>query len=391
MIDSICEAKLLRFGYKASAEQFRPNELLKFACLAEEVGFDSIFADDPFHRSDYTEGHIPYSFAWFGALGARTSKVLFGTSVLTPTFQYDPSIVAQAAATMAKMFDDRFVLGVGTGESVNHASALEVGWPSFDERKSRLRESIELIRLLWSEEHVSFRGKYYRVENTTISDRPELDIPIYMAACDPTTAMMAGELADGLICTSGKNEEFYTELLLPNFKEGVSQSGRRTDSVDKIIDIKVSFDTDLETVRNSTRHRPDVALSPEERSSAKNSLETERQKNTLTPEELASPWIVSPDPKEHAEKIMKFIELGFFHLVFHYPGSDQENFLRLYADQVLPRLRAKYGGFEVTKATRLKELENENGKLRKLLAEQMVDNLTLKEMLGKKSDAWFEK
>ena len=108
--------------------------------------------------------------------------------------------------------------------------------------------------------------------------------------------------------------------------------------------------------------------------SAKDSPEIERLETALTPEQLASRWIVSSDPEEHVEKISKYIELGFIHLVFHAPGPDQENFLRLYAEQVLPRLRARYGGLEVSKATRQKELEVENAKLKKLLAEAALKN-----------------
>jgi coenzyme F420-dependent glucose-6-phosphate dehydrogenase len=69
----------------------------------------------------------------------------------------------------------------------------------------------------------------------------------------------------------------------------------------------------------------------------------ERLADQLTAERSARRWIVSTDPDEHVEKIRPYIEMGFRHLVFHAPGPDQMRFLNLYADQVLPRLRAAFG------------------------------------------------
>ena len=115
---------MLRLGYKASAEQFGPNELLDFSCKAEAVGFDSVFVSDHFQPFKHTGGHAPASLPWLGALGARTSRLVIGTSVLTPTFRYHPGVIAQAFATLAVMFPDRVILGLGSGESLNDVPAV---------------------------------------------------------------------------------------------------------------------------------------------------------------------------------------------------------------------------------------------------------------------------
>src|SRR5580704_17180125 len=119
------EQPLLKFGYKASAEQFGPRELLEFSCLAEDVGFDSVFVSDHFQPWKHTGGHATFSFAWLAALGAKTRRVQIGTSVATPTFRYHPSVVAQAFGTLGVMCPDRVVLGVGTGESLNEVAGLQ--------------------------------------------------------------------------------------------------------------------------------------------------------------------------------------------------------------------------------------------------------------------------
>jgi coenzyme F420-dependent glucose-6-phosphate dehydrogenase len=334
---------LLKLGYKASAEQFGPRELLEFSCLAEELGYDSVFVSDHFQPWRHTGGHAPYSFAWMGALGARTRRITIGTSVVTPTFRYHPAIVAQAVGTLGEMFPNRVVLGIGTGESLNEVPATGLKWPGFKERQGRLRESVMLMRKLWSEERVTFAGQYYRTEKATIYDRPDKPVPIWIAASGPTAAAMAGELADGFICTSGKGDALYRDTLLPKVAEGLAKSGRRADAIERMIEVKVSFDTALDHAKEDTRHWAALALTPEEKVRVEDPVEMEKLADALPVERAASRWIVSADPETQLEQIRPYVELGFRHLVFHAPGPDQARFLRLYAERVLPLLRAEFG------------------------------------------------
>jgi coenzyme F420-dependent glucose-6-phosphate dehydrogenase len=334
---------MLKIGYKASAEQFAPSKLLEFSCLAEQAGFDSMFVSDHFQPWRHTGGHAPYSFAWMGAVGARTSRIVIGTSVVTPTFRYHPSVVAQAMGTLGAMFPDRMILGVGTGESLNEVPAIGIKWPGFKERFGRLKESIVLMNRLWREERVTFEGQYYRTENATIYDRPENPVPIYIAAAGPTAATLAGEVADGFICTSGKPAELYRETLLPNVAAGLASAGRPADGLDRMIELKVSFDTDKQTAMADTRYWAALALSAEEKTSVEDPLQMEKLADALPLERAASRWIVSTDPDEQVERIRPYVELGFRHLVFHAPGPDQAKFIRLYSEQVIPRLRAAFG------------------------------------------------
>jgi len=333
---------LLKLGYKASAEQFGPRELLDFSCLAETVGFDSVFVSDHFQPWKHTDGHAPFSFAWLGALGAKTTRIEIGTSVATPTFRYHPSIVAQAVGTLGVMFPGRVVFGVGTGESLNEVPATGIKWPGFKERQGRLRESIMLMRRLWTEDRVTFEGQYYRTLAATIYDRPAKPVPIWIAASGPTAAAMAGELAEGFICTSGKAPSLYRETLLPKVEEGLKRAGRPMDGIERMIEVKVSFDTDPVRAKEDTRHWAALALTPEEKVSVEDPVEMERLAAALPLDRAASRWIVSADPEEQLAQIRPYVEIGFNHLVFHAPGPDQPRFLKIYAEQVLPLLRAKF-------------------------------------------------
>jgi coenzyme F420-dependent glucose-6-phosphate dehydrogenase len=333
---------LLKLGYKASAEQFGPRELLEFSCLAETVGFDSIFVSDHFQPWKHTDGHAPSSLAWLGALAAKTTRAVIGTSVLTPTFRYHPSVVAQAFGTLGAMCPGRVVLGIGTGESLNEVPAIGMKWPGAKERRDRLRESVRLINKLWTEDRVTFEGQYYRTESATIYDKPKEKVPIWIAASGPLAAAMAGQVAEGFICTSGKNPQLYTDLV-GKVGEGLARAGREHASLEKMIEVKVSFDTDRRRALEDTRHWAALALTPEEKMNVEDPLEMERLAAALPLERAASRWIVSADPEEQLARIRPYVELGFTHLVFHAPGPDQPRFLKLYAEQVLPLLRSKFG------------------------------------------------
>src|SRR5260370_222923 len=335
---------VLKLGYKASAEQFAPTKLLDFACQAEAVGFDSAFVSDHFQPWKHIDGHAPYSLAWLGALGARTQRLVMGTSVLTPTFRYHPSIVAQAFGTLGAMFPGRVILGIGTGESLNEVPSTGQPWPEFKERFARMREAVTLIRTLWRGERISFEGQYYRTEKATIYDRPEIEVPIYVAAAGALVARYAGRSGDGFICTSGKKWELYTETLLPKVAEGIAAATEpRKRPYDHMIELKVSFDTDAARAREDTRHWAALALTPEEKTSAEDPVEMHRLADALPLDPAPSPPPLPTDPEGHVEKIGAYVGLGFHHLVFHAPVPDQPRFLELYGEQVLPRLRKRFG------------------------------------------------
>ena len=332
----------LRFGYKASSEQFGPSELVEFGVLAEEMGFDSVFLSDHFQPWMHDGGHAPAALPWLGALGARTERVLIGTSVLTPTFRYHP-VIAQAFATLGVMFPDRVVLGVGTGEALNEVT-LGLEWPDAPERFQRLKEAILMIQQLWADERVTYDGTYYSVKDATIYDRPgaEHPVPIYIGAAGPAATRLAGRIADGFITTSGKKRELYTDTLLPALADGLGKAGRASDAIDTLMEVKVSYHPDHDTALEKTRFWAPLALTPEEKRDVHDPIEMQRRAAELPIERAASRFIVSTDPDEHVERISEYIELGFRHLVFHDPGHDQAEFLRMYGAEILPRLRAKY-------------------------------------------------
>jgi coenzyme F420-dependent glucose-6-phosphate dehydrogenase len=259
---------------------------------------------------------------------------------MTPTFRYNPAIVAQAFGTLGSLHPGRIVLGIGTGEALNEVVVGSVEeWPEFKERFARLREAVRLMRMLWTEERVTFEGDYYRTTDATVYDRPEQPIPVYVAAGGPVVARYAGRAGDGFICTSGKGEELYRDKLLPAVDEGLEKSGRTRADLDRMIEVKLSWDPDRDLAVQNCRFWAALSLTAEQKHGTSDPMEMERLGDELTDEQVAKRWIVSSDPDEVVAAVKQYVDWGFNHLVFHAPGDDQSRFLTTFAERVLPGLR----------------------------------------------------
>src|SRR3954454_19312885 len=204
-----------------------------------------------------------------------------------------------------------------------------------------LKEACLLMQRLWTEERVTFEGEFFKTDNATIYDRPEGGIPLYIAASGPAAARLAGRMANGFITTSGKATELYTEKLLPAVEEGIDKEERSEDDVELLLETKVSFDTDLDRAMQDTQYWGALALTPEEKVGVEDPIEMQRLADALPVERTCTRFIVSDDPAEQLAKIQPYLDLGFTHLIFHFPGPDQERAMRLYADEILPKLRAR--------------------------------------------------
>jgi coenzyme F420-dependent glucose-6-phosphate dehydrogenase len=330
----------LRLGYKASAEQFAPRELLDYAVEAERQGLEIVAVSDHFQPFRHTGGHGTAALPWLGAVGERTEQALLGTSVLTPTLRYHPSMIAHAFGTLALLNPGRVFLGVGTGESLNETPATGAEWPGAKERRLRLAEAIDLMRRLWSEERVTYEGEFYRTRSATIYDRPEEPVPVYVAASGPLAAKLAGRVGDGFIVTSGKDPALYEELNAA-MEEGAQAAERDPAEIVRMIEIKVSYDHDLDFARVATEYWAPLALSPEQKRDVEDPIELERLADE-DPSIAQRRFIVSDDPDEVVEKIAPYVALGFDHLVFHAPGGDQQRFLDQFCADVVPLLRDRF-------------------------------------------------
>jgi coenzyme F420-dependent glucose-6-phosphate dehydrogenase len=172
-----------------------------------------------------------------------------------------------------------------------------------------------------------------------VYDRPDRPVPIYVAAGGPVVARYAGRSGDGFICTSGKGPELYRDRLIPAVDEGLAKAGRDGASIDRMIEIKLSYDRDPLLAMENTRFWAPLSLTPEQKHGLSDPTQMEAASDALSIEQVASRWIVASDPETALDQIKPYLDLGFNHLVFHGPGHDQSRFLTSFAADVVPGLR----------------------------------------------------
>jgi len=230
---------------------------------------------------------------------------------------------------------------------MNEVPVTGMEWPEFKVRFGRLKESVELMRRLWREDFVTYHGEYFQTREVTLYDKPAGGaVPIYVGASGEVAALFAGRVADGFICTSGKGMELYSEKLLPAVREGAEKTGRDYETIVKTIEMKVSYDHDRRQAMEDTKLWAPLALPAEDKAGVEDPRELERRGKGIE-EQAPRRWppsahLVSDNPEEHLEQLRPYLELGFQELVFHSPTDRQDNFLQLYGEEILPRLRERW-------------------------------------------------
>jgi G6PDH family F420-dependent oxidoreductase len=163
----------MKIGYKLIAEAYSPQEMVRQAVRAEEAGFDFVEISDHFHPWFDSQGHSGFAWSILAAVAMRTERIGLATGVTCPFIRYHLAVMAQAAATTALLSEGRFTFGVGAGERLNE-HVVGRGWPAVRTRHEMLRESLEIIRLLWSGGYHSYEGKHLtlRAHASSICRRP---------------------------------------------------------------------------------------------------------------------------------------------------------------------------------------------------------------------------
>lgn len=329
-----------RFRYFAGLEQHSPPILLDTAVLAEQAGFDGIACSDHFHPWVHTNAHAGFAWAWVAAAAERTKHVKVGTGVTAPLFRYHPAIVAQAFATLGVMYPNRVFLALGSGEPLNEIP-LGYRWPSRRERIERLEEAIIIIKRLWTEEFVSFKGRHYSLRKANLYTRPEKPIPLHLAAHDSAVVELAGKYADGLL-SQFASPEHCKSVVFPALAKGAKTAGRDPDRIEKAIHIIVSYHEDYDAALSSCHHWAGVTLPVFYKYGVSDPREIELHGKMVAREELAKKWVISTDPEEHLTKIREYLKIGFTDIQVHNISPDERGFIKVYGEKVLPRLKEEF-------------------------------------------------
>jgi G6PDH family F420-dependent oxidoreductase len=312
-------------GYSLSCEEHAPNDLVGFARLAEEAGFEFAGISDHFHPWIDKQGHSAFVWSVIGAISQATSRLELFTGVTCPLIRIHPVVIAQAAATSAAMMPGRFALGVGTGEALNeHVVGAE--WPALAVRFEMLEEAVGLMRELWTGDVVSHRGPHYSVEHARIYDVPEAP-KIIVAASGTTAAELAGRIGDALVTTAPKAE--VVDAFRAAGGEGKPVYGQATVCWD---------DNEAAARRIAFEQWPNTAIPGQLGQDLPTPQHFEQAAQLVTEDAVAETVPCGPDPERHAQAIRAYIDAGIDHVYVHQIGPRQADFIRFFADEVLPKL-----------------------------------------------------
>lgn len=329
-----------QIGWKAGPEQFPPQDLLEYAVAAEKAGFETIDVSDHFHPWSEA-GQACFTWTWLGAVAVRTRTIRMGTGVTCPILRYHPSVIAQAAATLAVLAPGRAYLAIGTGEALNEYAATGA-WPGYEERQDRMREAIELIRALWSGDEVSFEGKYYQTKKARLFTRPDRPIPLYISAIVPDSAAFAGRHGDGLMTVGGQEPAIYKQII-QRFEEAARAVGKDPDRMPRAIELNVEYaasprDEDA-AIQNHLKYWAGSYVPALFDQKIYTPALSEQNGAVVGPDIIRKKACVSSDPEAHARFIQRHIDLGFTEIYIHSAAQDQRGFLEKYGRDVLPRVK----------------------------------------------------
>ena len=326
---------MTKFAYFCGHEQWQPEELVRHAVLAEEAGFDMAVVSEHFHPWVDDDSASGFAFSTIGAMAAATSNLSFATGVTTPLWRFHPAVVAQAAATLDRLCDGRFDLGVGTGENINEGP-LGYHFPKYAERNARMTEALEIMRALLDGEKLTFEGEYYQTDRAKLYSPPIGSVPIWLAAGGPKSATLAAQRAEGIIA-SVKDPADTLERVVNPAREAAEEAGR---PAPKLLTTRWTIKADDEDEAWEALHSWRGLRAPG-RLEAVDPQTLRERADDLPREEVLGRYTLASTADEIVEAYTPLVrDLDADVVTFQMTSLDQEGLIELLGAEVLPRLRA---------------------------------------------------
>lgn len=325
-------------GYAAALEKYAPSDAVDLAALAEQHGFIGTLATDHFQPWLPRQGQSPFVWSVLTALGERTTTN-FGPGMAVPGYRYHPATLAQAAATIASMYEGRHWLGVGPGEALNeHVTANY--WPEAPERINAMFEAIDLIKKLFTASiagrDTKFAGAFHRMESARLWTMPAVAPPVLVATSGPVTARRAGKVADGIVTVGTSYDRAAT--LIERFDQGVKESGRDPAAMLKVLHLRLSWaPTHEEAMANAIDQWPLGAMRFP-KSDIRSPHVFEQIARQVGPEGFDDRMLISEDMQAHRARIQQFADIGFDRIYLHNVGLNQREWIEAFGAEVLPAI-----------------------------------------------------
>ena len=321
---------MTRFGYTLMTEQSGPKELVSYAVGAEQAGFDFAVSSDHYFPWLPEMGHAPYAWAVLGAVAHATERLELMTYVTCPTMRYHPVVVAQKAATLGLLSDNRFILGLGSGENLNE-HVVGHGWPIASVRQDMLLEAIQLIRELHRGAQTTWVGEHFRADSAKIWDLPAQPVPLAAAVSGDGSVARFAPLADHLIAVEPE-EDLVS-----------SWDAARSDLPEsrKIGQIPICWGADKDSaVRRAHELFRWFGGGWKVNADLPTPAAFDSASQFVRLEDVAESIACGPDLDELAESVKPFLQAGFTDVALvQVGGESQQQFLTEVAQPLLERLR----------------------------------------------------
>ena len=159
-------------GIKLSPQNCTIEDLRAVWRIADEAGFDHLWAFDHFNPIfDDMAGNVYEGMTLLAAMAEVTSRIRIGLMVTGNTYRH-PAVLAKMATTIDHLSGGRLEFGLGASGAEAEHTMLGIPFPSAGERIRRLGESLTVCRRLWTEDSVSFAGRYYTLTGAVQNPKP---------------------------------------------------------------------------------------------------------------------------------------------------------------------------------------------------------------------------
>ncbi len=330
---------MIRISIQAAHEQVNPKDLLDDVITMDENGIERCWTSDHYMPWWNTGASGGAAWPWIGAALAKTRNIAVGTGVTAPILRYHPAIVAQVFATLGYMFPGRIFLGIGRGEALNEVTTGH-NWPSNAEKFGRLKEAIHLIKRLWTEDWVDFRGNYYWVKDSKLYTKSSKPIPLYIAGLGEQTAVLAGQEGDGFV-TNELDTEAIRNKLFPALKKGCTKSGKDYNSLEKILFIPASYNEDLQKALESIRFWRGAMIKAFFDVDVHDPRKIEENGQIIGDDTLQKMLLVISSAEDGIKKLKKYTELGFTEIVLTNSSPVRKELVKLVAEKISPNFESR--------------------------------------------------
>jgi len=161
----------MRFGVKTGQGGYSYADLKKVWTAADVLGYDSAWLHDHFFALGDKNALCLEAWTALAALAAATKKLRIGTMVTSVSYRH-PSLLAKMATTIDVISGGRLIMGLGTGWYEEEYIAYGYDFPDQRTRVQQLREALVIIRKLWTEERVTYNGRFYSLQDAISSPKP---------------------------------------------------------------------------------------------------------------------------------------------------------------------------------------------------------------------------